>query len=423
MNWKNTLLSIVIAALVLGVACDRYIESNDPVRPYPDQGPVPTNLTAELIESAVVLTWQMPDPSGVLRYRVYTAPVDDSTTYVLRDSTTSTSITLLGLPPNQRYYFKVAAVAASGLEWDRSEAVSARVLHLSIAINGGAEYTSDRNVQVRANLPAGVATHALVSEDPLLAGSDYQLLSGTQTPYVLSTGDGIKRVYARLQFDDGTATAQTLVDSIYLDTYAKIDSVYFNSPGADGFFATGEVITFGLDAGEAGGSATVSFTGASGLVLFDNGTNGDPVANDGKYHYNWTVPLNFSLNNGVVLGSFTDRAVNRISQQSATRPLTVFATPLPVTLSVEALSDSVVELTWTRSVSGNFAAYRVYRGSNANVNLSSTLLTTLEGQATISYRDTSVAAATTYYYRVYVRDQSGLSAGSNVASATTPAGR
>jgi fibronectin type 3 domain-containing protein len=49
----------------------------------------------------------------------------------------------------------------------------------------------------------------------------------------------------------------------------------------------------------------------------------------------------------------------------------------------------------------------------------SLLVNTILSRTVTSYTDTGLSSMTTYYYKVYVYDQSGLSSGSNVESGTT----
>ncbi len=410
---------IFLICVVAVIGCSRYIDSRDPVRSIPDTGQVPTNLTVDLIDGGVQLTWDIDDPAAVTKYRVYaaritgTAPLD----YVLRDSSTTTTATVTGLTVNQDYSFRVAAVLTSGLEWTPSDPVAATINYLSISIKDGAEYANSRTVIVNINAPL-TTSHIEMSEDSTFAGSIFKPFSGTATQFELSEGDGVKWVYARLQFQDGTATGGFLSDSIILDTRAAIDSVFFLPP-ADDYFTGGETIRFGIDGGEIGGSASVSFTGSGTITLWDDGTGDDPVADDGIYWGHWTVPNTFTLNNGQVTGTFTDAAGNRAPQITGRKALNIFTAPLAVTASATAISTYEIALTWTQAVGTNFAAYRIYRDLSPTVTTSSELLTTITSSGTTEYTDTDLDAGTTYHYCIYVYDNVGLSTPSFVVTATT----
>ncbi len=413
-------IGLLIVLAVLGAAgCERYLDSTDPGVADPGGMATPRITSAAMLDGAVILTWRVDNPRGIVRYRIYATDATDTAggSYLLRDSTTATTDTITNLPASQWYLFRVAAVRSTGYEGPRSEPFAASVQHLSIAINDGSEYTSNRTVQVRVNAPAGFATHIMMSEAPGLTDAAFTPLFGTAAAFTLSTGDGVKRVYAKLQFEDGLVTAAALVDSITLDTQAEIDSVYFGDPGADGYFGLGDVVTFGLAAaGERGGAAAVSFAGAGTVTLADDGTGGDDAAGDGRYHGRWTVPAGFTLAAGLVTGTFTDAAGNR-RQAAAPRFLTVYTPPAPVTATALATGPTTVALSWTSSLSSIFAAYRVYRSTSSGVGNEATLLTTITAQATTTYDDTGLTPGTTYYYRVDTVDRSGLAARSLVVSA------
>ncbi|RKY59515.1 MAG: hypothetical protein DRP94_03405, partial [Candidatus Latescibacterota bacterium] len=90
---------------------------------------------------------------------------------------------------------------------------------------------------------------------------------------------------------------------------------------------------------------------------------------------------------------------------------------------VAVLSDTSLRVTWTESREHDFSSYKIYRSTSLPVDLSSTLVRTVEDPEDTVYIDTGLQENTKYYYRVYVLDTGGLSKGSNVQSATTMNGR
>jgi fibronectin type 3 domain-containing protein len=92
----------------------------------------------------------------------------------------------------------------------------------------------------------------------------------------------------------------------------------------------------------------------------------------------------------------------------------VLNTPVPVDDGT-----SKVQLSWSRSLDTDFANYRVYRASDAKVDSLDILLTSITNQNTTLYVDTGLKAAAKYFYRVYVYDQAGKAAGSNIVDITT----
>jgi len=410
---------IIVLTITLSVmfGCERYIDSRDPVRSLPDDSLIPTDLAVEVNNQTVTLSWDIDNPSAVSQYRVYIAKEGDSL-FVLRDSTTATSIELVGLTVNQRYLFRVAAVSKTNLEWNQSEIVSAVITYLSIDLAGGNLYTNSRNIQVRINAPTSTS-HIMLSEDSLFTEAEFVPFVGTSTNFELSEGDGAKFVFARLQFADGSITGEPLSDSVILDTRAKIDSVFFQIPDNGQFFVTGEKITFGMNTGETGGRRAVALITGSAITLYDDGTNADPDSGNGIYYGTWTVPVQFILNAGDVTGEFTDAAGNTASPVKANRAINIFTAPQPVTLSATPLSTFEIALSWPRSTSGNFASYRLYRDNTDVVSETSTLLEVFPSAGATSYTDTTLNDDQTYYYRLYVYDQVGQSSASRIASAHT----
>ena len=117
--------------LALLVACDRYLDSNDPVRSLPSDVSIPVNLEAVIDDAFVTLRWELTDSSDVAQFRVYVAD-NENGEFVLRDSASNYSATFDDLRLNQQHYFHVTTVTTTGLESPPSETVSATAAHLSI---------------------------------------------------------------------------------------------------------------------------------------------------------------------------------------------------------------------------------------------------------------------------------------------------
>ncbi len=407
--------------LMVATGCDRYVDSRDPVRSVPEDGPVPTNIKVFVNDGSVRLTWEIDDPSQVLRYRIYVARANEpDTVYELRDSSTTTTATIDGLTLNKRYLFQVAAVTTEGWEWERSQPEEAVVTFLSVSLNDGDMYAPVREVDVNVTGPLTVS-HIMLSEDSTFAGDTFRNISGLTTTFELSEGDGTKFVYAKLQFTDGSGTGDILSDSIILDTKAEIDSVFFQPPSNGKFFQAGDLITFGMITGETGGrQATAVITGKA-ITLFDDGTHGDPDSGNGIYYGSWRVPAQFYLNEGVVTGQFIDRAGITADPLQAQQTINIYTAPEPVILTATALSNFEIMLNWTQSTvsPGSFAGYKVYRDLTPNVTESSRLVESITSQGITSYTDTTLNPETTYYYRLFVCNSSAQCASSEVASART----
>ncbi|MBD3333184.1 hypothetical protein GF356_10070 [candidate division GN15 bacterium] len=410
MNRYITLTILVISVLLVALACEREIESKDPLRSVPEDCPRVISLSSALGDESASIFWELTDSSKVQRFRVYVAEGTD-TVFTVWDSTSDFSYTFTSLTANRVYSVSVAPVRSTGLECDRSESVTLVVSPLSILIEDDDQFTNSRNVSIRVNTAANV-TDIKLYEAPDSASAVWKPLTGTQTSFRLSDGDGLKTVYAELLFADGGRTADHLSDQITLDRTAEISSVSF-AP-TDSLFHPGDMITFSLDAGESDGSASVDFSGVSRVDLYEGTT-------PGVYTRQWTVPTGFSLASDQVTGSFTDAAGNRAVEVVAPEVLRIAASLDPVVVTVTVLSSYEVSLSWSQASTGEFLSYRIYRDTLSTVSSSSTLIAAISNRSTTSFLDDDLDENTTYYYRVYVYDTFGQVASSGVVEATTQA--
>lgn len=95
--------------------------------------------------------------------------------------------------------------------------------------------------------------------------------------------------------------------------------------------------------------------------------------------------------------------------------------PANVTLqSPQAAPQHSLELSWSASSDAQFAEYRLYRSTSSGVDTLDALAGTIGTIGTTSFVDDTLVIKKTYYYRVYVVNDSGqVSSGSNEVSATT----
>lgn len=321
---KNLILTVLIMILAIFwlAGCERHIVLKTPTEPAPEEGPVPTNLKVALGDARIDLSWEAGGTQAISKYRVFLA---DSLgqQFTLFDSTTTPTISLSGLTLNQKYWFRIAAVFNSGLQGYLSDAVSARYARLNILINSGAEYTNREQVTVLVNASENIS-HIMLSETNDFSDSLW-FPASTQNQYLISSGDGLKTIYAHLIFANGAMTLKPLVDNIILDTYAAIDEVWFMP--VTGTKVSGDTINFFVEAGETGGEAKVSFTGSGTIILSDLGTGPDQISGDGTYSGFWVVPYNILLEDEIIYGEFTDAAGNRVSGVAARYRLNINTTP------------------------------------------------------------------------------------------------
>jgi hypothetical protein len=416
---KNYLLRITLVLAVLalmGIGCSRYVDSDNPVRSLPAPLSAPINISAKLDNGAVELNWEVLDTLKVRNFRIYITDSDGKNAH-LRDTTAGVdfSRTIVGLQINQSYWFTIASVGLQGTEGDRSEPFGVTANIVSIAINGNNVYTNSRQVSVALNAPS-TTTNVMLSESAAMTGAQFEPFA-SQKSFILSDGDGLKRIYAKFIYANGTQSGVPVTDSITLDTKARIDSVYFSPTGP---FTPGSTIVFGLDAGEPDGTATVSFAGSSDISLADDGISPDLTARDGHYTGRYVVPADLSITNGHVTGSFTDGAGTKAQDVTSRQNITIANTPNAVQFSiVSALSSSSISLGWTTATGSDFSAYRLYRSLSRGVTDTSHLVSTVSDKNQTSATDTALAENSKYFYRVYVYGSSGTKAGSLIDSATT----
>jgi hypothetical protein len=93
--------------------------------------------------------------------------------------------------------------------------------------------------------------------------------------------------------------------------------------------------------------------------------------------------------------------------------------PTPVTLQTGTKTINSVVVSWTAYGGSDFAAYKLYYSTSPAVNESSILSATIIQQNTNTNTISGLNSNTTYYFRIYVMNQSQLTSGSNIVTAQT----
>jgi len=407
----------LLTALAL-VSCSRQIP--EPVSPPKDEPvpPTPTNLTARVGDHFVVLSWSVSDTSTISFYRVYTA---DSTAsdYSLLAEVNQTTYTASDLANGAVHYFKVSSVNRSRFEGYLSSAVMAVPNLYQIIINDGDSHTNSRSVTLRLVAPIGTQ-YVQISDDSSFIDAPWENYASPRS-WLLPLGDGPATVYSRFRDLSDHITAGYYSDAITLDTQAFIDSVTFSPAGHP--FSVGDQVHFKVFAVEPEGQASIMV--GQNLIsanLYDDGTRGDAVANDGVYETNYIINGSSDFENAAVFGDFTDIAGNSAQQARALNDISVRRAPDAVSIySIAGVNGRYdrLQIDWTRSTAGDFAQYRIYRSQSAGVDSTDYLAGTITSSATNSLLDTGLAANTVFYYKVYVLDNTGLWTGSNEESGST----
>jgi len=84
-----------------------------------------------------------------------------------------------------------------------------------------------------------------------------------------------------------------------------------------------------------------------------------------------------------------------------------------------SITDSSAVLSWSETDEDDFAEYALFRSEGSGVDTSSTLVFAAREKSVTSYRDRGLQENTEYFYKVYVKDESGQVSGSNEVSVET----
>lgn len=378
-----------------------------------DAPPRPTDLRADVEERRVALEWDVPSADGVASYRVYRSE-GEAGEFILVGEPTAPSLVDSGLVPGRTYLYRVTALGTNGIESDPSSDVSVTPGSFGVVIDDRAEYTASRTVTLLFTAPSDVNAVKL-GHDSLLAGAFYEAYERSRG-WILSEGDGEKTVYARFRTEGG-AESPVVSDRIVLDRTARILSLAEDSNGE--VLGPGDTLRVTMITGESGGDGTVTI---------GTGIAGEPMAYDpsaGAYVYVRVITPDLAAAGEVVVGDFVDRAGNRAPSFATTTTVTFGNTgagPAPVVLSVGGTATDRIALEWTESGEIDFASYVVYRSSRPGIpggpsGFPVGVLTDIGETGLVD--SLGLRDSTTYYYRVFVQDGAGLSAGSNTISAAT----
>ena len=412
--------SWLLAGALLALGCSSGTEDIDLTNPYDNAGfPVPDSVVVTLGSNVVRLDWSVDSATSVNQYSVFRRRTDTDPQEQERVVATVSSRTFTdyGVRDGRTYLYRIAA-GKDGHFGTRSEGVEARPAFFAISLAGGAPRTRLTTVSVSPTGPVSV-TAIQLGEVSDLNGAAWMPVTGNLV-WVLSSGDGTKRVYARMRLTDG-ATSFPVSSDIALDTHAVIRNLDFD--GSD-VRAPGDILHVRLDAGEPSGTASVSIgTLFTNLALLDDGSGGDASAGDGVYEREVALPY-VVINQINLTGRFTDAVGNEASPLSGPRTLTVGTPPAVVSLlSTETAvppDAPSVTIRWTQSLETSFRSYRVYRSDDANVDTTDRLVGEVTTATTAQFEDTDVIEGHTYYYRVFVRNQIGLESGSGMTSVSVP---
>jgi hypothetical protein len=171
-----------------------------------------------------------------------------------------------------------------------------------------------------SGIEPGASVHYEISTDgsePAAPTTESPSVSGDQVCGVAQSGSTIILVVQEKDGVLGPVTRATYV----LDTTAPgIRAVRHDATAT---VYTDSIIHFTVESDERGGSASVSFRDDKPIVLRDDGTLGDRVANDGNYETDYTVAVGDDVSAVQVRAVLVDAAANPSAAVQAVTPLTI----------------------------------------------------------------------------------------------------
>jgi fibronectin type 3 domain-containing protein len=419
LRWA-TLVSVLLGAAFLLSCAEDHSQFAGPAGTDPDltglTPPVPRNLTAQVGDLRIILTWTVDDPSIVASYRVFRRE-GLGAEEILASGVAAATYTDTDVTNGTRYEYRVASTLDNGLVGRRSSVVTVVPGPFSVLINGGDRYTNNRVVSVEVGAAPGTTSMRLGETEDL---SSESWRSFDDAPaFELSAAEGAHTVY--VQFRDATGNPTEAVhDDIILDTRAQILTVTHD--GGSDPVPPGTTIHFTIATGEAEGSAAIDIGSArTDIPLFDDGQHGDGAANDGTYAVDFETPIDLEIADAPVIGRFRDAAGNLAPERSASGTLTLNEPPAAVTLDPPFnIEQTTLDLRWSRSVASDFASYRVFRSQTTDPSSDPAreLVDEITDAGTTGLTDDGLTEGATYYYLVQTTDELGSASASNIVSAT-----
>jgi formylglycine-generating enzyme required for sulfatase activity len=182
--------------------------------PYDSENPGnsgdPYNLTAEIADGGIRLTWNVledPEPEGYNLYR----KVNGEEYYLYAELENAASHTDTEIANGFRYEYYVVARTTAG-EGDASNVISVSVdIDPLLFIEGENEtHTPSRNVGL--TLLAFGASEMILSNNPDFSDAEWETYA-TSKEWTLTTGSGVKTVYMQVIYSDGD-TSDVISDNI-----------------------------------------------------------------------------------------------------------------------------------------------------------------------------------------------------------------
>ena len=415
--WVLPMRSSPVFALVMIVAlsgCERRVDKAfDPV--VLSRVPVPESLVATVTDRQIDLAWSVDaaDLPLVARYLVYRADSGGSA-YRVVDSVTVRNYSDVQLANDVRYSYRVSIRDTKGVEGESSGPATAIPTLISVRINGDSLYTSRLNVLLESTV-AG-ASFMRLANDTTQPGS--WLPFRTSQNWTLSSGVGLKRVFAQFRLSGGVESSGWVSDEIEFDDRAEVLSVTVS----DSVLTPGASMNVFVATGEPGGAATYALGARSDQKLFDDGVVPDVAAGDGVYSGVYVATSLDLFESATLTAQFRDKAGNRATDMPAPWVVSVRQPPdPPVWLTIEAVAGDPAQLnlSWYMGQAKPFSQMLLRRDTLPGGGLNAPVVRSFTTASTTTVRDTGLTASSTYYYTLQVVLSNGLQALSTEGSGTT----
>jgi uncharacterized protein (DUF1800 family) len=364
--------------------------------------PPPTGLAAAAGDKQVLLTWNA--VAGAASYNVYrgTSANGEASTPVMTGITALT-FTNTGLTNGTTYFFKVAAVNSTTTSGMSNEASAKPVAPVLLpAPTGLAAVAGDKQVVLTWNAVAGALSYNVYRGTSANGEASTPVMTGVMALTFTNTG-----------LTDGTTY------------FFKVAAVNANGAGDKSNEAIAEPVApvllpapTGLAAVAGDKQVVLTWTAVAGALSYDvyrgtsaNGEASTPVMTG-------VTALTFT-NTGLTDGTtyfFKVAAVNANgagdkSNEASAKTVAPPPPPAPTGLAAVA-GDKQAVLTWTASTGAT--SYNVYRGTSANGEASSPVMT---GVTALTFTNTGLTNGTTYFFKVAAVNANGTSDKSNEANA------
>jgi fibronectin type 3 domain-containing protein len=365
--------------------------------PHTPTLPAPSGLTAEAASSdSVILSWSA--VQGAVVYRVYQGATSGTVNEYV-GAAASPIITITGLATGATYYFSVSALDGTNSEGPKAEAIPAiPIVRLAVPSGLAALPQSGSNIRLTWNAVNGAGAYEVFRA--VSASGPYTSIGRSAEAMYTDTGLAGGTYYYRLRAWDQTNTGSSAL-SVYISGTTATSALFAPNVSASATPLGGIVLTWNAINGATLYSIyrSMSAAGPYAAIASISGTSftDDDVFGGTRYYYK------VSATNGAVI-SADSAAVNAQAVLTAPDGVNAFA-----------LSTGSIQVTWNAVLGAS--GYEVYRAGAASGDY---VKITASPVVALSYTDTGLNPATTYYYKVRTVTASGVESALSTQTSAIP---